>query len=222
MNADDRRERRVAWVLLLICPLSLVALCTYITLLEDSSHIFDLHPRIYLQTTCLLWASIMTLLPVARLRRILALPIWFMLILYGDMYIFVTSLLNGLYMELSWWANFTHVVSSLVVSSIVYMALCVMAAHSPSHVVLSKGAIVMMTFLIGCAFGVIWEVGEGLVEIITKVDYMSYGAVHTLYNLVADVVGAAIMAVIAFCMLRKHDAVYFASKVRIGRAKIEY
>jgi len=222
MNAADIKERRVAWALLLICPLSLVMLCIYIATLDDGSRLFELHPRIYLQVTCILWAAVMAILPILRLRRKLALPMWFLAILYADMYIFVTSLYNGMYMELHWWANFTHVVSSLVVASIVFMALCVMDARSPSHVTFgSRGGMVVMTILLACAFGVIWEVGEGFVEIITQYDYMSYGAVHTLLNLAADLIGAFIMGAIAWFMLGRHDTEYFASKVRIGAKNID-
>ncbi|MCL2785706.1 MAG: hypothetical protein FWD81_00575 [Methanomassiliicoccaceae archaeon] len=225
MNADDTRERKIAWAMLILCPLSMMIVCAIVTMGYGRGLIY--HPMGYLQVTCILWAVIMLVLPVLRLMRVIALPLWFVVLLYADMYMFVLSLCHGMYFETYlfgiWgWGDITHVISGLVVASIVFMALCLMEAHSPKHVTLGgRGGIAVLVFIIGCAFGAIWEMMEGFTDIISNFDYMSYGGVFTLYDLLADAIGALLMAVVAFVILTRHDARHVASKIRLGKRNID-
>jgi|GEM_PF-464004 len=216
-NVNDAKERRIAWALLIFTPLSMAALFTYVTL-GYAKGLAAGHPMIYLQMTCVLWAVIMLFVPIMRLLRLVSLPLWFMVILYADMYMYVLSLCHGMYFDIWWWANFTHVVSSLVVTSIIFMTLCLIQARSPPHVTLgNKGGVVAMLIMAALSFGIIWEMMEGFTDILTSMDYMSYGAIHTLENLGADLAGTMIMAVIALIILSRKDAKTVASEIRLGR-----
>jgi len=226
MNASETKERKVAWAMLILCPLSMMIVCAIVTMGYGRGLLH--HQLGYLQVTCILWAIIMMVLPVLRLARKISLPYWFMALLYADMYMFVLSLCHGMYFEpllfgeMLWWGDFTHVISGMVVASIVFMALCLMESRSPKHVTLGgRGGIAVMVFIIGCAFGVIWEMMEGFTDIISEFDHMSYGGVYTLYDLLADAIGAFIMAVIAFIILSKHDAKHVASQIRMGKRNID-
>ena len=221
MNADDVKERRIAWAMLILCPLSMLLMFAYVTL-GYARGLAAGHPMDYLQTTCILWAAVMTVLPILRLARLVALPHWFAALLYADMYLFVVTLCQGLYFDVFWWADLTHVISSMVVTSIAFMTLCLMHARSPSHVSFgSRGGIVAMLILIGCSFGAVWEIMEGLTGILTGVDYMSYGALHTMGNLTADTIGIVFMATLAWVMLGRRDAEAIASGIRLGKKKID-
>jgi len=175
--------------------------------------------------TCISWAIIMTVLPILRLKRLVALPHWFTVLLYADMYLFALSLCHGMYLApdtVGWWGEFTHVISGIVVASIVFMALCQMEAHAPPHVTLGgRGGIAVLVFVISCAFGAIWETIEGLTDTISKFNYMVYGAVDTVYDLLCDIAGSFIMAVIAYYILSKHSAKHVASQVRLGKKNID-
>ena len=221
MNAEDVKERRIAWAMLVICPLLMMAEYAYVTM--GYAHGLEAgHPMEYLQTTCLLWALISMVLPALRILRVAALPLWFTVLVYGDMCLFVVSLCQGMYFEMLWWPDFTHVISSAVVASIAFLALCLMQAGSPTHVSLgSRGGIVVMTIIVAFGFGAIWEIMEGFTDIITQVDYMSYGAQHTISNFNADMLGAFIMGAAAWIILSRHDEVYVASKVRLGKKNID-
>ena len=180
------------------------------------------HPMIYLQLTCILWGIIMTVLPALRLLRMAALPFWFAALVYADMYMYVISLCLGMYMDIYWWANVTHVMSTMVVTAIVFLALCKMTAHCPPHVSLgSKGGIVVMMFFLGAAFGAIWELMEGLTDMLSGYDYMVYGAIDNIGNLAADIVGVIIMVPTALMLLSRYDAAQIASKVRLGKRNID-
>jgi len=221
MNAEDRMERRIAWTMLILCPLSMVLMFIYVTL-GYAPGLAAGHPMNYLQATCALWGIIMAVLPILRLVRLVSLPYWFMLLIYSDMYVYVTSLCLGFYFNYYWWADFTHIISTMVVTSIVFMALCSIQANSPSHVSLgSRGGIIAITLLIGFSFGAIWEIMEGSTDILANQDYMSYGVLHTMGNLSADMMGAIIMSTIALLMLGHRDAKGIVSKIRLGRKRID-
>jgi len=222
VNENDRKERRIAWAMLILCPLSLMLVCALVTV--GYARGLEWHPKGYLQVTCVLWAAVMTILPILRLARIISLPLLFVTLLYANIYMYVLSLCYGMYMDpaINWWGDFTHVISGMVVTSIVFMALCLMEARSPSHVSLgSRGGMAATVFAVGLAFGVLWEIMEGFTDIITGFDYMVYAGTDTLYDLLADAIGAALMAVAAWIILGKYSAEEIASRFRIGRKNID-
>jgi hypothetical protein len=221
MKADDAKERRIAWIILIVCPLSMMLMFTYVTL-GYAGGLAAGHPMNYLQTTCILWAAIMTVLPILRLIRLVSLPFWFMALLYADMYMFVFTLCEGMYFRIFWWADLTHVVSGMVIASIVLMALCSMQVRSPAHVTLgSRGGIIAVLIMVTMSFGAIWEMMEGFTGILTGVDYMSYGVLHTMGNLTADLIGILILSAVAWVMLDIRGAAGIASKIRLGKRNID-
>ena len=221
MNAEEIKERRVAWAMLIICPLTMALMFAYVTF-GYAQGIAAGHPTEYLQATCFLWGMVMIVLPVMRLIRLVALPYWFLVLLYANMYMYVISLCEGFYFDLDWWANFTHVISTMVVASIIFLALCAMQARSPSHVSQgTKGGMILLMLMLALSFGAIWEVMEGSTDILTGIDYMSYGALHTMGNLAADALGAVIMSGIAWMMLGNRSPKNVASGVRLRKKNID-
>ena len=225
MNTNDAKERRIAWTILILGPLSMAVMFAYVTLgyapgLEAGD---EGHPMIYLQMTCLLWAIIMTVIPILRLTRAVALPLWFTAIVYGHMYLYVISLCQGMYLDIAWWGDFTHIIASLIVSALVFIGLCLMESRSPKHVTFgsNKGLLVML-FLVAMSFGGIWELMEGFTDFIGGNAYMIYGSTDTVADITADLAGATIMVIIASQILKKQGAEGVASKVRLGRNSIEY
>jgi hypothetical protein len=207
--------------MLIVCPLSVMLMFVYVTL-GYARGLAAGHPMEYLQMTCILWAIVMTVLPIFRLARLISLPYWFLLLVYADMYLFVITLCEGLYFDLLWWPDFTHVISSMVIAAIIFMALCLMQTHSPPHVTFgSRGGLIAVLLIAALSFGAIWEIMEGMTGILTGVDYMSYGTLHTMGNLTADLIGAVIMSAIAWAMLSTRDAKDIASKIRLGKKNID-
>lgn len=229
MNAEDAKERKLAWAMLILCPLSVMLIFCAVTLGYGRALELGRHPVEYLQVSCVLWAVIMTVPPILRLARLISLPKWFLLMIYLDMYMFVIWLFQGFYFDLFilgpiqfGWGDFTHVVSGITVAAIVFIALCIMETRSPKHVTFgSRGTIALFVFLGACAFGTFWEIMEGMTDIISGFDYMVYRGADSLYDMVADVIGAAVMAVIAWMMLGRYTAEDIASKIRMGKKNID-
>ena len=221
-GTDDIKERRVAWALLIFCPAMMLVILAYVSA-GNASGLDAGHPMEYLQMTCILWAMISTAIPLLRLLRFVSLPIWFILLVQGDMFLYVISLCQGFYLNLSWWGDLTHIIASVIVTSFVFIAICLIQSRSPEHVTFgSKYGITLILFLVALSFGGIWEIMEGFTDVLTGTSYMVYGATDTLGDLVADFVGVSLMSITALVILSKQGAERVASKVRLGRSMIPF
>lgn len=218
---EDRRERHVAWCILIGVPASLIFLSLF-SFMGVMPGIEAGHPAIYLEATCFAWAIVSTVLPILRLLRILSVPPIFLIVVYGDIYFYVLSLNVGLYLNVSWWGDMGHVISSMVVTMIVFISMCAIQSRSPSHVTLgTNGGVAMMTFMIALSFGGVWEMIEGFADFAGGQSYMVYGANDTMGDLTADLLGAAAFSTVAYWYLGRHTAAEISSGLRIGRKAFE-
>ncbi|MDR0523785.1 MAG: hypothetical protein LBG62_05135 [Candidatus Methanoplasma sp.] len=213
----DAAERRISWIMLAAGLLVMGAMFA----LSSNGMVRGLdsgHPVEYLQGTCIAGAIVLIIIFALRLLNVAALPMWFVAMLYGDIFYYVLSLCQGLYLDVSWWGYVSHMVASSIVGCIVFVAMCAIHEWSPPHVTLGTGGgIVAMTFLTGLAFGGIWEIIEGYIDIILGASYMSYSAIDTLCDLAADAVGMACAAAAVWFALRKGGAKHVLAGVRIGK-----
>ncbi len=215
---QDEYERRVAWAMLILCPLSFLFISVF-SFIGVMPGIEAGHPAIYLEATCFAWALVSMLLPALRLLRLVSVPRMFLIVVYANMYFYVLSLNVGLYMNVSWWGDMGHVISSTIVTMIVFIALCVMECNSPPHVTFGRrSGMAAMLFLVALSFGGIWEMMEGFADFAGGDSYMVYGASDTMGDLTADLIGVMIVTVCAYVYLGRFTAEDIASTVRIGRA----
>ena len=220
-DAEAMKERRIAWIMLIVCPLSMIAMFAYVTA-GYAPGLDAGHPMEYLQSTCILWAGVMIILPALRLGRYVSLPLWFLVLVYGDMYLYVISLCQGMYLNVSWWGDMTHVIAAIIVTAIVFVALCLMQERSPGHVTFgSNRGILLMLFFISMSFGGLWELMEGLTDALSGQAYMIYGATDSLGDLTADMIGVTFMVIVAYLILRKQSTADVTSKIRFGRNSIK-
>ncbi|MDO5853575.1 MAG: hypothetical protein Q4Q62_05945 [Thermoplasmata archaeon] len=218
---QDARERRAAWAMLVLCPLSFLGISVF-SFIGVAPGIEAGHDAIYLEATCFAWAIVSMLLPILRLARLVSMPPSFLLVVYGNMYFYVISLNLGYYMSISWWGDMGHVISSTIVSLTVFIALCIMECHSPPHVTFGRRyGMVAMLFLVALSFGGIWEMMEGFADFAGGNSYMVYGASDTMGDLTADLLGVAIVCICAYVYLGKHTPEDISSTVRFGRAAFE-
>ena len=217
-SEQDLKERRIYWGLLVCTPVVLAIICWFVVT-GRAPGIEAGHPMEYLAATCVAWAIISLILPVLRLSRLVALPMMLVAIIYANIFFYVICLTCGLYLNVSWCGDFGHVVSSTIVSTIVFVALCLIQTNSPSHVTFgSVAGFCSMLFLMSLSFGGIWEMMEGFTDTATGYSYMVYGATDTMGDLSADLVGVILVTLAAHSYLRKHTTEDMASKVRIGRS----
>ena len=216
--SQDIRERRTALAVMALAPVALMVICWFVVT-GKAPGLAAGHPEEYLVATCVLWALISLILPILRLTRLVSLPSALVGIIYANIFFYVICLTCGLYLNVSWCGDFGHVVSSTIVSTIVFVALCLIQTNSPSHVTFgSVAGFCSMLFLVSLSFGGIWEMMEGFTDTATGYSYMVYGATDTMGDLSADLVGVILVTLAAHSYLRKHTTEDMASKVRIGRS----
>ena len=218
MNREqDRRERKFALIKLIVLPLPI--LFVMFLVLEGWAPGLDAgHPSEYLIATCVLWAVIIEVLPLLRLGRIFSLPLWFEAILCANIYFYVAGLCGDLYLNVDWWGDMTHVLSSLIVAGFVFLILCLISANLPSYTNLGgRKGISVLLFLVAMSFGGVWEIMEGMTDFISGRPYMIYGASDTLGDVTADFIGVTIMALISYTVLGSQTPEKIAEGVRFGK-----
>ncbi len=219
---QTRGEKLRSICMLALCPAVLVVLFASVEL-GIAPGIAAGHPREYLAGTCIVVALVSIILPVLSLLNIIVLPNWFLAMVYFDLYMYVTTLCCGLYFTVSWWGDFSHVISSVVVSEIVLMALCVMTTYSPPHVsVGNNGGFAVTLFIISVSFGGIWELIECSTDLLAGSSYMVYGAAGSLADMTADAIGAGIVSAYAYFSLKTKSPADMVRdlKIRIRRPEL--
>ena len=202
MISEDTHRDRILSLVVLAMEWIIFAIMI-LTLVWDIAPGLDYHPIEYLISSCVACTLLLTVIPVLRLANVVKMPWWFNMLLILDVYIYIISLCLGMYMSVSWWGFFGHVLSSMSVGGVVFLALCIIEKHSPAHITFGSNAgIHCFTLMISLAFGGIWEVMEGYVDIIAGQAYMSYGVLDTLDDLRADLVGSVLMVILAEYLLR--------------------
>ena len=174
------------------------------------------HPPEYLISLFMAVGTVAALLPIMWYFDIVRMPLFFTSLLIINLYYFSISMFFGMYLRIEWWGDVAHCLSSMCVTAVVFLGLCVLQAHSPKHVTLgsNRGFLLLLLF-IGISLGGVWEVMEGYVDLITGTSYMIYGVRDSLFDLRADVLGAILMTIIGYLLLRKHTVQEISSTTRI-------
>lgn len=222
MNAaENARERRAAWILLIMAPALLAVICAFVV--TGLAPGLDAgHPEEYLIATCFAWALISLVIPILRLLNLVSLPPMLIAAIYVNIFFYVLSLCGGLYLNVSWFGDFGHVVSSSIVTCIVFVGLCLIEAHSPAHVTFgNRIGMSIILLLVALSFGGIWEMIEGFTDGVTGNAYMVYGAEDTMGDLSADLIGAIVITLCVYWYLDDHTPGDVSSKVRFGRKAFE-
>lgn len=174
------------------------------------------HPPEYLTALFISVGLVLSFIPVMWYFGIVRMPLWFTALLVADLYYFAISMFFGMYLRVFWWGDVAHCISSICVTAIVFLALCILQAHSPKHVTLGDtNGILILVLLISIAFGGLWEVMEGYVDILSGTSYMLYGMWDSLLDIRADVIGAIIMTILGYLLLKKYTPEEISSTTRI-------
>lgn len=166
----------------------------------------------YIATTHLVVAFLTIPFPYLHYKRKFLFPYWFIAVVTFCMYAYSISLFMGFFEIFWWWDEFTHWFSSIIVSMIVFFALCILTS-AMKKVEMSNMVIVMMVFFAGFGFGGVWEIYEGSVDYLANKAFMSYSLTDTLYDIHMDVVGAFTMTVASALILRNKNAEQLVAEI---------
>ena len=140
--------------------------------------------------------------PGLRYLGIIRMPYWFMAIVTSDIYIHAITLYFGTYQTTAWWDHFTHFYSSLVVSMVVFIGLCILDKYIQKIDFGGNLLFLTIVFLCGYGFGNIWEIFEWTVDTVFGNAFMQYSVFDTLGDVTIDALGALVMVMIGALILR--------------------
>ena len=212
---SEEESKRICLIAIAIVALT-YGFFLVMTFLELTPGLDAGHPSEYLFSTFIAVGSVVFVLLLMWYFDIVRMPIWFTALLAFNLYYYSISMFFGMYLRVSWWGDVAHCISSMCVTAVVFLGLCVVQAHSPGHVTLgSVKGLLALQFLIGVCLGGVWEIMEGYVDIITGTSYMVYGVRDTLFDLRADTVGTIIMVIVGYFFLKKYTVEQIADTTKV-------
>lgn len=171
----------------------------------------------YVGFTNIFCAAMITILPIFKRKGWFTAPYWLMMTISLNVMMYGISLFFGLYHYLWWWDGFTHMLSSVLVTMLAFIALCVIEGYT-ERISLPVPALLLTAFLIGVGIGNAWEMFEGLVDFIVSSNHMQdIYALDTITDIAMDTVGALIMTVMGAAILRRRNAFEVISEMGFGR-----
>lgn len=157
----------------------------------------------YVGFTNIFCAAMVTILPLLKRKGWFIAPYWLIIPVSLNVMMYGISLFLGFYHYFWWWDEFTHMLSSMLVAILVFIALGAIECHT-NHISLPKPAFLLATFLITVGIGNAWELFEGAVDFLVSSNHMQdIDAFDTLTDTTMDAVGALIVVAIGAVTLRK-------------------
>lgn len=155
----------------------------------------------YVLATIIVCMIAVSVAPVLRYLGVIRMPYWFIAIITSDIYIHAITLYFGTYQTTIWWDRFTHFYSSLVVSMIVFIGLCILDKYILKIDFGGNALFLAMVFFCGYGFGNLWEIFEWTIDTVFGNAFMQYSVFDTLGDVTIDAAGALAMVVVGAVVL---------------------
>ena len=128
-------------------------------------------------------------------------------------FIFLTLFLGGVARFYDWvpfWDKFLHVQSGLLLGAAGYVLVYILNEHKRIHLNLSPGFVSFFAVTFSLTIGVVWEIGEFTADSFLKTTFWQEpGISDTMWDLIADGVGALIMSVAGYFWMYRHKRLPF-------------
>ncbi len=208
MNLTVAQQRKLDLALVFILPIGLL----FVFVLSRMGYAIGEHGDTYIAATHIIIACITTIPPLIRYSRILVLPYWFIAVVTVNIYAYGIPLFLGFYDNIWWWDEFAHCMSSMLVTMIVFAAVCIISVVA-ERVQMTPVMICFLTFIGGFALGNIWELFEGTVDWLFGGNYMQHYIQDTLEDIHMDFVGTLLMTLCSYYILRNKDVVSLVNEM---------
>ena len=141
-------------------------------------------------------------------------------------FIFLTLFLGGIARFYDWvpfWDKFTHVQSGFLLGALGYVLVYVLNEHRRTHLNLSPGFVSFFAITFSLAIGALWETFEFMVDAAFATTYWQEGSlVDTMWDLIADGIGAIIIAIVGYFWMYRHKRLPFTPwLLRVLEKRIE-
>lgn len=161
-------------------------------------------------------AFVVTLLP-AFIRRsykvYLPLEFDFILILFIFASLFLGEM-RSYYTRFWWWDIVLHTSAGMAMGIMGFALVYVLNRHEKVNVVLSPAFIALFSFCFAEAIGVLWEIFEFGMDSLFGMNMQKSGLVDTMWDLIVNTVGAALVSVAGYFYVRGGDSRIFDRIIR--------
>lgn len=208
MTLAIEQQKKIDLALMILCPLGLIV----VFILARLGYGLAVYSDTYVAATQVVMAALTVILPAIRYTRRLVFPYWFIFIINGNIYLYCIPLFLGYYDTIWWWDEFAHWMSTILVTLIVFIALCLIQ-YLAKRVYMPAGVMCFLTLVGGFALGNIWEIMEGTIDWLFGGDYMQHWIADTLEDIHMDFVGSMTMTIIAYFVLRRTSIEELVSEI---------
>lgn len=161
-------------------------------------------------------AFVVTLLP-AFIRRsykvYLPLEFDFILILFIFASLFLGEM-RSYYTRFWWWDIVLHTSAGMAMGIMGFALVYVLNRHEKVNVVLSPAFIALFSFCFAEAIGVLWEIFEFGMDSLFGMNMQKSGLVDTMWDLIVNTVGAALVSIAGYFYVRGGDSRIFDRIIR--------
>jgi hypothetical protein len=156
---------------------------------------------------------LLSFLPTALHRRYnLYIPSEFellaILLLFGSLFL---GEVRQYYFRFWWWDLALHTLSGFILGIFGFLLVYVLNRHERAHLDMTAGFVAFFSFLFSVACGVFWEIFEFAMDQIFGWNMQKSGLVDTMWDLIVDTFGAAVIALLAYIFL-KDEHEYFLER----------
>lgn len=149
---------------------------------------------------------VLTFIPSILERQLsVHLPIEFSLITSAFLYAsFALGEIRDFYALYWWWDLMLHSISSLTIGIVGFLMIYVF--YMTNRVQIAPVYVAIMTFCLAVTTGTLWEIFEFLMDWFFKFNMQKSGLVDTMTDLIVDVIGSMIAAVLGYYYVRDGDS----------------
>ncbi|MCA1733512.1 MAG: hypothetical protein LC732_07910, partial [Acidobacteria bacterium] len=118
---------------------------------------------------------------------------------------------RGFYERFWWWDLVLHAASGFLLGIFGFLLVWVLNQKEDVELHMNPGFIALFAFMFSVGLGAVWEIFEFLMDVAFRLG-MQNGLVDTMGDLIVDVVGAAIIAVLGWGYLKTTEVDSFLER----------
>ncbi len=108
-----------------------------------------------------------------------------------------------------WWDLILHSSSGFLLGIAGFLAAYILNEEKKIHLKMKPAFVALFAFLFALAIGVLWEIFEFFMDSAFGLNMQASGVTDTMWDLIVDVLGAAVIAVLGYFYIRRHKILLF-------------
>ncbi|MDH3281420.1 MAG: hypothetical protein OEQ18_09860 [Gammaproteobacteria bacterium] len=120
--------------------------------------------------------------------------------------------IHGYYVRFWWWDAILHAGSGFLLGILGFLLVYVLNEHENVDLHMRPRFVALFAFMFAVGMGALWEIFEFAMDQIFGLNMQKSGLIDTMWDLIVDTVGAAIISVLGWGYLRKAGSSSFLER----------